>query len=67
MPRPTRKKEELIHFDGLITNETEKAWCVLHDDDTDWIPKSQCTDVDIRGDELTCKLPEWLAKEKGII
>ena len=32
-----------------------------------WIPRSQILGLEREGDKVTLTLPEWLAKEKGLI
>lgn len=54
----------------LIIRETDKGVCVAEEEfgKTRWLPKSL---VDIeraaRGNAATISLPEWLAREKGLI
>lgn len=48
-----------------IIYETERAYQI--DDDT-WIPKSQVEDmVHIKGQTHNLTIPEWLAKDKGLV
>ena len=69
-------KSDLIDVTVQMHAETEKA--VLVSDDGDkasavWIPKSQCeiefdASMKVRGNgAATLTLPEWLAKDKGLI
>lgn len=65
-------KRELIDIAGCLHRETEKA--ILFSDTADvkdakWIPKSQCEFVRDGGQErfITVTLPEWMAKDKGLI
>jgi hypothetical protein len=53
-----------------IEYETPKAYLITEDGETKiWLPKSQCVAVDCDDDaryvEIT--LPEYLAKEKGLL
>ena len=52
-----------IDFDH-IEAETDMAWLVVIDDDEVWLPKSRC---DIDNESHVADVPEWLAKEKGLI
>ena len=57
-------KRELIDIAGEITAETAAAYRFYDGASTVWLPKSQCEwDVDTK----TMTMPEWLAKEKGLI
>lgn len=50
--------------------ETEKAIMVSDGYKTAWIPKSQIaetSEVQARGDRGNLRIPEWLAKDKGLI
>lgn len=51
-----------VNFDEIV-NETEKAWCVLINDEEVWLPKSQ---VEMYEDDYVVVVPEWLMKEKGL-
>ena len=47
---------------SAIKAETQKAWlATLEDGKEIWFPKSQC-----KMEDNEIKIPEWLAKEKGI-
>lgn len=65
MPRPY--ESDLIDLSVLFVRETDKAWCVDAGGKANvWLPKSQCElERGARIDTLT--LPEWLAKEKGLL
>lgn len=54
---------DLIDIAGLVRSETDKA--ILFDDGTQtvWLPKSKVED----NEDGTYAMPEWLAKEKGLI
>jgi hypothetical protein len=67
MPKPS-----LIDVAGCLHLETEKA--ILFSDTADkrdavWLPKSQCEWHHDGGQDrfVTVTLPEWLAKDKGLI
>ena len=65
-------KREIIDIAGCLHEETEKA--ILFSDtankeDAVWLPKSQVEVEHDGGQErfVTVTLPEWLAKDKGLI
>lgn len=59
-------KSNLVDIACMIRHETERAWLIDHGGkDPVWIPKSQAEIDEDHGTILT--LPEWLAKEKGLI
>lgn len=47
-------------------HETDKAWLIDDGDQQVWVPKSQCR-MRQTGPTYELTLPEWLAKEKGLI
>lgn len=54
----------------LLKSETPKAWCVQDEnDDEHWVPKKLCGLVREEGtmETYVLSIPEWLAKEKGLI
>ena len=54
----------LVEVEAEIHAETEKAFLLDHGgDEKKWVPKSQVED---NGDG-TFSMPEWLAKDKGMI
>lgn len=58
-------RSDLIECAVQLHHETPKAWLVSDDGEKEnavWIPKSQ---AEMANGLLT--LPEWLAKEKGLI
>lgn len=58
-------RSDLIEVAVQLHHETAKAWLVSDDGDRDnavWIPKSQ---AELADGVLT--LPDWLAKDKGLI
>jgi len=63
---------ELVDIAGCLHHETDKA--ILFSDTADekdavWLPKSRCEYQRDGGQErfVTVTMPEWLAKEKGLI
>lgn len=65
-------KQGNVEIDVDIKNETEHAILASDGDITAWIPKSQLIDFDwdddyITGKSMTITIPEWLAKDKGLI
>lgn len=58
-------RSDLIDIAGIVKHQTEKAY--LFDgggDEAVWLPKSQC---EWDEEEKTMTMPEWLAKDKGLI
>lgn len=65
-------KSDLVDIAGVLHHETDKA--ILFSDtaaekDAVWIPKSQCEYARDGGRDnfVTVTMPEWLAKDKGLI
>ena len=61
---PSDDLDELIEVEGEIVRETPEAYLL----DTgmgkpEWVPKSKCEDLG----EGCFKLPEWMARRKGLI
>lgn len=59
-----------IEFFGEMKSETKGAYLVSDGINEVWLPKSQVKEMrqlGSRGDEYEFKIPEWLAKKKGII
>jgi len=54
---------DLIDIAGELRIETEKAMLVFDGEQSVWLPKSL---VEENGDG-TFTMPEWLAKDKGLI
>ena len=54
--------EPIFDYDEL-KYETDAAWLLDIDGEELWFPKSKC-DID---DDQTIAVPEWSAKEKGLI
>ena len=64
--------EKKIEVAVLFKRATDKAVCVSDGDKDLWLPLSQVEcDEDLSafepGDDLELLVPEWLAKEKGLI
>lgn len=62
-------RSDLVDLAVVLKRETDKAWCVDAGGSADvWLPKSQCElERGGAGRADTLTLPEWLAKEKGLI
>jgi hypothetical protein len=57
-----------VEFYAEIRRETEKAFCFFDGANEIWIPKSQVIRLDrLKGGDCEVCIPEWLAKEKGIV
>lgn len=63
--------DNLIEFCGEVRHETEKAYLVFDGEHETWIPKSMIRSERIvassRSDDRVFEIPEWLAREKGIV
>ena len=59
--------QETVHFDGSVEKETERAFLIDIGTDKIWIPKSQVRSRTKGKGEDTWEIPNWLAKEKGLI
>lgn len=61
-------KSDLIDVEVMLKAETAKAYLVYDADPSEavWVPKSQC-ELEKNNGTCTLTLPEWLAKEKGLI
>jgi hypothetical protein len=57
-------KSDLVDIAGQIWDERPLAYRFHDGDLTVWLPKSQC---EWDPDDKTMTMPEWLAKEKGLI
>lgn len=61
-------KSDLIELSGIYNHETEAAWLIdFGEQDSVWLPKSQCEVEEESDGSVTVTLPEWLAIEKGIV
>jgi hypothetical protein len=60
-----------VVFCGEIKHETAMAYLIFDGLNEVWIPKSQLTaepcKIGLNGNNFEFVIPEWLAKEKGII
>lgn len=68
----TSKNSNQIEFGGTVERETDKAFLVSDGINEMWIPKSQIIKARRIGGsashhDFEFVLPEWLAKDKGII
>ncbi len=59
--------KNVVECDIDLLKESEKAYLVSDGDVSFWIPKSQSRLIYERGIPTSIELPEWLAKEKGLI
>lgn len=76
MPR-TEGRSDRESFKGSVIRETEKAFLFDPDKSADgaiWLPRSQCTWVpdSKESDQVVTNggwmlIPDWLAKEKGLL
>lgn len=57
-------KRELVDIAGELRGETPAAYRFFDGDKVVWLPKSQS---EWDPDEKTMAMPEWLAREKGLI
>lgn len=60
----TSGKSDLIDIAGELRRETPKAYLIFDGDKEVWLPKSL---VEHDPGEGTFAMPEWLAKDKGLI
>ena len=57
-------RSDLVDVAGEIRRETGKAWLFFDGTREAWIPKSQ---AEWDAHDRTMAMPEWLAKDKGLI
>ena len=57
-------RSDIIDVAGELRGETDKAFRVFDGTREIWLPKSQ---VEHDATEGTFAMPEWLAREKGLI
>jgi hypothetical protein len=57
-------ESNIIDIAGELRFETEKAYKIFDGDKEVWLPKSQ---VEYDPESKSFAMPEWLAKEKGLI
>jgi hypothetical protein len=63
----TEYASNLIDISAQLRGETDKAVRIFDGATTVWLPKSQ-VEVEHAGDgRVTVTMPEWLAKDKGLI
>jgi hypothetical protein len=63
-------KSDLVEVDAVLHHETGKAFLVSTDgnrDNAEWLPKSQCQEVERRKRSIKLEMPEWLAADRGLI
>ena len=61
-----RDMTNLVDITCIVRHETDKAW-LIHDGMQEvWIPKSQSELHEDENDTIIT-MPEWLAREKGLI
>lgn len=59
-------KSDLIDIACIIRHETQRAWLIdVGNEKPVWVPKSQVEVYEDKGTIIT--MPEWLAKEKGLV
>jgi hypothetical protein len=56
-----------IEFCGRLLDESERSWFVFDGVEKIQIPKSQAKLRRVRGDDYEITIPEWLARDRGII
>lgn len=57
-------RSDLVDIAGELRRQTYKAFLIFDGTKEVWLPKSQ---VEHDPDDGTFAMPEWLAKEKGLI
>lgn len=67
--RPARGTAERIQVFGQVRGESKAAWRFFDGTKEVWLPKSQVKIAEVRAGTSAAEvdLPEWLAKEKGLI
>lgn len=60
----TAGRSDIIDIAGELRHETPLAFLIFDGDKTVWLPKSL---VEHDPADHTFAMPEWLAKEKGLI
>lgn len=59
-----------VEFCGEIKRETDKAFMVFDGQNEIWMPKSMIQSkrqIGYNRSDFVFEIPEWLAKEKGIV
>jgi hypothetical protein len=59
--------QETTEITVEILRESERAIQVTDGDVTEWLPKSQLEYEGEAGQTVVVTMPEWLAKDKGLI
>ena len=59
-------KSDLVDIACQLKHETAKAWLINDGTKDVWIPKSQ-SEIEGDADRCVITIPEWLAKDKGLI
>ena len=60
-------KSDLVDIACTVRTETARAWLINDGTREVWVPKSQ-VEVEIVGTKSAiATMPEWMAKEKGLI
>lgn len=57
-------RSNLIDVAGQLKHETQAAYLFFDGSQEVWLPKSQC---EWDSSDKTMTMPEWLAKDKGLI
>jgi hypothetical protein len=60
----TTGKSDLVDVAGELRRETDRAFLIFDGSKEVWLPKAL---VEHDEDDRTFAMPEWLAKEKGLI
>jgi len=58
---------EFVEICGQVRIQTEKAILFYDGKIEVWVPLSQLEDYEVKDEEVTIMIPEWLALEKGLI
>ena len=59
--------KKMIEFYFEIEHETEKAYLVSDGENKIWLPKSQVEVIKELKEGAEFEIPEWLAKDKGLV
>lgn len=57
-------RSDLVDIAGEVRRETDRAFLLYDGTQEVWLPKSQC---EWDASDSTMAMPEWLAKDKGLI
>lgn len=61
-------RSDLIDIAAILCHETERAYLLdTGDEEKHWVPKSMCELERGEGRSVVATMPEWIAKEKGLI